>query len=360
MYFDINKPLSYNALWNFLDSNRGLGKTFGTLKFLCNSYKKRNEEFIYTRRTKEELLRVTNTMFYALENEDIIKPFEFRCEGDFIIYNNDIKNDELNKLLINRNETIVNTKKPYRKPSSLKAENDKICGYLIPLSLANQYKSVPFPNVKNILFDEYITENNKYLKNEPEKLISLVETVFRNRDDGRIICLGNSISRFNPYFDFFELLDHENNETTFYKQKSILILHTIGKEFIQNKLKTRFANSIKHTSYGDFILSNVSIKDNHSFINKLKSIPKKPYVNLIINNNNIIVMIAGNKLFFKKGKVNTQMTFNIDNDLYHNSIKSKINNSIHLANIAKFIRNGDIAFDSMEVKRIMEPFILKC
>ncbi|WP_455466254.1 phage DNA encapsidation protein [Bartonella sp. B39] len=55
-------------------------------------------------------------------------------------------------------------------------------------------------------------KRSKYLKNKPEKLISLCETIFRHRDDGCIICLGNSISQFNPYFDFFELKNHHKTD----------------------------------------------------------------------------------------------------------------------------------------------------
>ncbi|WP_396335816.1 phage DNA encapsidation protein [Bartonella gliris] len=52
------------------------------------------------------------------------------------------------------------------------------------------------------------------MRDEPQKLISLYETVFRNREDGRRVCLGKSASRSNPYVDFLGLRNYENNEFT--------------------------------------------------------------------------------------------------------------------------------------------------
>ncbi|WP_345115982.1 phage DNA encapsidation protein [Bartonella jaculi] len=363
MYYDLNKALSYNARWNFLDSDRGLGKTFSALRFVCNAYKKRNEKFIYVRRTKEEIRRVKDAMFIALENQGIIKPCEFRCKGEHILYNSEIYLDALEKFSQAREETgsKISAKRSYRLPPLFKAKNDMLCGYLVPLSLVNQYKHCSFPHVKTIIFEEYICEQEKYLKNEPEKLVSLCETVFRHRDEGRVICLGNSISHYNPYFDFFNLRNHHKNEFTHYKKKSILIGHTLGKEFLEKKSDTKFAQSIKDTAYGSFILDNNALKitDDYSFINKMKSVPKTPYFNLIIQKQKLAVFFASDKLFIKKGFNKDYITYSMDNILYEGAIKGRISKDYQLKQLAKFIRDGDVCFETIDVKRIMEPFIKK-
>ncbi|EJF76634.1 hypothetical protein MCO_01569 [Bartonella sp. DB5-6] len=363
MYYDLNKALSYNALWNFLDSNRGLGKTFSALRFVCNAYKKRNEQFIYVRRTQKEIQRVKDAMFIALEKQGIIKPCEFRCKGEHILYNSEIYLDELEKFSQGREETEakISTKISYRLPPLFKAKNDMLCGYLISLSLANQYKHCSFPNVKTIIFDEYICEQGKYLKNEPEKLISLCETVFRLRDDVRVICLGNSVSHYNPYFDFFDLRNHHTNEFSFFRKKLILVGHTFGKEFVEKKVQTKFAKSIKETAYGSFVLDNNALKtnDDYSFIDKMKSIPKTPYFNLIIQSQKLAVFFASDKLFIKKGFNKDYITYSMDNILYEGAIKGSISKDHKLKQLAKFIRDGDVCFETMDVKRVMESFIKK-
>ncbi|WP_019220037.1 phage DNA encapsidation protein [Bartonella florencae] len=161
-------------------------------------------------------------MFVTLENQGILKPFELRCKGENILYNSEVSLDAF------QGGEETGTKIPYRRSPPFKAKNDMLCGYLIPLSLAHQYKNCSFSGVRTIIFDEYVCEQEKYLKNEPERLMSLCETVFRLRDVGRIICLGSSISQFNPYFDFFDLRNHQMNKFTFFKKKSILIGHTVG------------------------------------------------------------------------------------------------------------------------------------
>src|SRR5699024_4361766 len=45
----------------------------------------------------------------------------------------------------------------------------KIMCHLIALSTAYKLKSVPFPRVTRIIFDEFINENGTYIKNEVEK-----------------------------------------------------------------------------------------------------------------------------------------------------------------------------------------------
>ncbi|WP_273756666.1 phage DNA encapsidation protein [Bartonella sp. MM73XJBT] len=327
MCYDLDKVLSYNALWSFLDGNKELGKTFSALRFVCNAYKKRDEQFIYVRRTQEEIQRVKDAMFIPLEDKGILKPSEFRCKGQHILYNSEIYLDEF------QGGGETGSKIPYRQPPLFKAKNDMLCGYLIPLSSAIEYKQSPFPKVKTIIFDEYVCEQEKYLENEPEKLISLCETVFRHRDEGRIICLSNSVSRFNPYFDFFNLKNYHINEFRFFKKKSILIGHDN--------------------------VNAIGINDDYSFVNKMKSIPKRPYFNLIIQNQKLAVFLASDKLFIKKGFNKDYITYSMDDTLHEGAIKGSLSKDYELKQLAKFIRFGDICFETMDVKRAMEPFIKK-
>ena len=55
MYYDYNKVLSYNAMFNFIIGERGVGKTFGAKKFCINRFLKYGEQFVYIRRYKTEI-----------------------------------------------------------------------------------------------------------------------------------------------------------------------------------------------------------------------------------------------------------------------------------------------------------------
>ena len=58
MFWDINKSVSRNCLFNFIVGNRGAGKTYGAKKYVINRFLKTGEQFVYIRRYKEELKKI--------------------------------------------------------------------------------------------------------------------------------------------------------------------------------------------------------------------------------------------------------------------------------------------------------------
>lgn len=71
------------------------------------------------------------------------------------------------------------------------------------LNGATHYKSLSFPLIGNVLFEEFITDDG-YLPNEVGKLFSIISTIAR-RDKIRVFMIGNTISRLCPYFQEFGL-----------------------------------------------------------------------------------------------------------------------------------------------------------
>lgn len=61
------------------------------------------------------------------------------------------------------------------------------------------YKSTSYPNIKTILFDEFITRE-MYLPEEFVKFQNLLSTIIRLRTDVKIFMCGNTINKFCPYF----------------------------------------------------------------------------------------------------------------------------------------------------------------
>lgn len=76
-------------------------------------------------------------------------------------------------------------------------EKSDVIGYYGALNEWQRYKSRVFLNCTFILFEEYITDGY-YLDDEPEKLFRLRTTIFRDHP-GKVLMLGNSISRIIPY-----------------------------------------------------------------------------------------------------------------------------------------------------------------
>ena len=77
-------------------------------------------------------------------------------------------------------------------------ENPFALGFAI--TSEEHYKSTAYPNVKTILFDEFITRNY-YLPDEFVKYQNLLSTIIRLRTDVKIFMCGNTINKFCPYFN---------------------------------------------------------------------------------------------------------------------------------------------------------------
>jgi len=77
------------------------------------------------------------------------------------------------------------------------------CGKYVALSGASHVKSESFPNVTDMIFEEFVA--NEYLgENEPDLLLHLVSTVARSRHV-TVWLIGNTVNRMNPYVKKWDL-----------------------------------------------------------------------------------------------------------------------------------------------------------
>ena len=74
------------------------------------------------------------------------------------------------------------------------------CGYFFALSRQASYKSLQYPEVYNILFEEVLTDGN-FLQAEPEKLMNLYSTIIRSKPKKECMMwlVSNTVSAVNPY-----------------------------------------------------------------------------------------------------------------------------------------------------------------
>lgn len=231
MYWNINKTLSFNAYFNFIVGSRGCGKTYGAKKFCVNRFLKTGEQFVYVRR-------------YDTELNEISKFF------DDIIKNNEFPNTD------------------FKVKGRCFYANDELIGYAQALSTAKVAKGTPSPNVNTIIFDEFILDKGyyRYIPDEVTNFLELVESVFRMRDNVRVLALSNALTTFNPYFTYFNIsLPYGSN---FLLKNDILIEMVQNKEYIEKKKQTRFGQIIQGTKYGDYNIENKFLLDNPAFIEK--------------------------------------------------------------------------------------------
>lgn len=86
----------------------------------------------------------------------------------------------------------------------LKTEDGKkVVGYCTSIEDAYFDKGIPFNKVQIILFDEFIDYD--YMKDELEMFRHTIANIVRDEEHQgvRIIMLGNTVSKYCPYFDYF-------------------------------------------------------------------------------------------------------------------------------------------------------------
>jgi hypothetical protein len=190
---------------------------------------KTGEQMIYVRRYRSELRKVIN---YFDDIKDKFPGHEFKVKGKLLLI------------------------------------DDEVYGWAIPLSMWQSEKSNAYPKVGTIIFDEFIREkdNSGYLPNEVQALLNLMDTVFRDRENVRCICMSNAVSLVNPYFLYFDLVPDTNKRFNAYK--NILVEIPESREFSSERRKTKFGSLIDGTEYGDMSLDNEFINDSNLFIER--------------------------------------------------------------------------------------------
>lgn len=122
MYYSYNRILSFNAFLNFLIGERGVGKTYGAVKFVTKEFIKKGHQFVYLRRYKSDLKQSIPTLFTSLITNNEFPDYVLTSKGSNLYI------------------------------------NEKIAGYGFTLSTAQDLKSANFDKVKYIIFDEFIIE----------------------------------------------------------------------------------------------------------------------------------------------------------------------------------------------------------
>lgn len=227
IFYDGAGLLSQRCVLNFVIGNRGGGKSFFGKKLVINRFKKKGAQFVWVRRYQTEIDTLTD--FFA----DI--------KGFF-------PDDELT---VEGNTCYI---------------NGEPAGWLIALTTSQKLKSVAFPNVQTIIFDEFIIDKGKvgYIKNEVQTFLELFETIARMRDNVTAVFFGNAISIVNPYFVYFGITPDLNKRYT--KQNGVCIEFYFNEAFVAKKSKTRFGQLIEGTKYGEYNMMNRFLRDSDSFI----------------------------------------------------------------------------------------------
>lgn len=182
-YYSIAKIKSLNCEYNIILGERSNGKSFATKhNSLHDAYEDKTDQskFIYLRRWDLEIKPSMIEQYFVDANVELMTSGTSDC-------------------------VIVHNKGVYlaKRDENGKPVKQRLVGYAMALTMAEHYKSGIYTDVKNIIYEEFIS-GNTYLAKEPQKLQQYVSTIAR-RERIQVWLIGNTISRICPYFTEWDL-----------------------------------------------------------------------------------------------------------------------------------------------------------
>ena len=318
LYYNPNKLLSYNRILNFIIGARGIGKTYGYKKFCINRFLKHGEQFIYLKRYKTDVKGVEQ--FFDTVSQDFPES-TFKVKG---------------------RELYI---------------DDKLAGWVMPLSSWQSVKSREFPNVCTILYDEFLLEKSSkqsYMQDEPKALLNFMDTVIRNRDNARCICMSNAVSVVNPFFLYFNLIPNIDKRYNAYE--SIVVEIPDSVDFTEERKKTKFGKLIDGTDYGDFSLGNEFVNDSQVFIEK-RSKESKYQFSIVYNGMTIGIWVDTEKgLLYLSNDYDpdSKKVFALSTDDLEENVLLMNNwkNNYYLGKMVNAFLNGYLRFDNQVLRNV--------
>lgn len=276
--------LSFNAIFNFIISNRNYGKTWAfKIRAWARAFK-RGKKTLWIRRFKKEV-RSASESFY--ESKDLCA----KLKG-FERYNPETKKGNFKQI----GHTF------YIK------RNGKWTWFLkiVCCSDSNAMRSADDVDCDTMVYDEFTTTPERYKRYRGNEVEHFIDAFYSAKRNHIVKCffLGNKESVSNPFFDYFGIkpLPESFEGIRKYRHGSIVV------QQINNlpENKTEYDNKLNYlfdgTSYGNYIYS--SETKNKPKI-KLGVAPKDNYTYFqsVFNGKNIRILSSGN-IYYIDDKIN--------------------------------------------------------
>ncbi len=181
-YYNLKKILATNSVYNLIIGERSNGKTYASLKYGLEQYFKTGAQIAIIRRWQTDITgsRASQIFNALIKNNEIYKLSKGNFTGvyyygsKFYLCNYD------------------------KNGKAIYSDND-VLAFPFSLSDVEHNKSISYPNIRTVIFDEFLTRQ-VYLPDEFILFMNTLSTIIRNRTDVKIFMLGNTVNKFSPYF----------------------------------------------------------------------------------------------------------------------------------------------------------------
>ena len=186
--FDGLKKYEYDFL--FTVGTRSNGKTTSIQRdIILEDFYNDNAQFIKLCRYKDELKAIHQKQWFTEINIETLHKYDIHIE-------------------YRGNTYYINEHKKYIKDGELLVnefcKSGEVLGKVIPIMRQQNYKSINYEKVNNIIFDEFALQNDYgYSIDEVDNFKSLLSTIVRIREDIKVYFIGNVLTPYNPYFQMF-------------------------------------------------------------------------------------------------------------------------------------------------------------
>lgn len=170
-----------DAQYYVIFGERSNGKTYSALDYALERYCKNGEQFAYIRRFGEDIKPKNMSQLFA----------------------GHVDNGRITHYTDNNWSSVNYTRGKFYftmlTEDGDRVQSDEPFGFAFDLNSMEHTKSISFPKIKTVIFDEFISRSG-YLPNEWLLFCNTLSTIIRLRDDVKILMLGNTVNKYCVYF----------------------------------------------------------------------------------------------------------------------------------------------------------------
>lgn len=187
-YYSLNAILSRSATYNIVFGERSNGKTYAVLEHGLRGFWERREQLAVVRRWQDDFIGKRGQMMFA----------NLVCNGDGKNVVSKITGGEWTDIYYYASKWYLAR---WDEENEKRITMEEPFAFGFALSAQEHDKSTSYPNIKTVLFDEFITRGT-YLSDEFILFMNTLSTIIRHKADVKIFMLANTVNKYAcPYFN---------------------------------------------------------------------------------------------------------------------------------------------------------------
>lgn len=234
-FYTLDRILNENADYNLIVGERGNGKTYAMQKHLIECFLKDGSQCFLLRRWMEDIKQSNAQNFW---------------DGNLLSQLSDMSNGRFTSIILRSNKYLAVSYDDKGKPI---IDDINTVGYVWDVNEAERLKGQSFPNVTNIVYEEFISLSERgYIGDEIPMFLNIVSTIVRDRTNVKIWLLGNTVNPYNPFFKHFGIKGLELTQGEIWTKTDTVTGCKVAVEFCQMRRKgDLYGTSAKYYAFGE-------------------------------------------------------------------------------------------------------------